>query len=139
MVKQTQFKEKKNGKANPIDYKLQQTHGFSKKKKKKTNKQTKTQYTKIRNQRTTTTNGWRSGLKLELQNGRTHRIRDQSSSPQRVANSTTPQPQASLLSQPQSISSLHLTSLFFSLTNMGYWIWVNGFLSISVSLSLFEE
>ena len=30
-------------------------------------------------------------------------------------------------------------SLFFSLTNMGYWIWVNGFLSISVSLSLFEE
>ena len=42
MVKQTQSKEEKK--------KLKQTHGFSKKK--KTNKQTKTQYTKIRNQRT---------------------------------------------------------------------------------------
>ena len=108
-----------------------------KKKKKKTNKQTKTQYTKIRNQRTTTTNGWRSGLKLELQNGRTHRIGDQSSSLRRVADSTTPQPQASLLSQPQGISSLHLTSLSFSLLQ----IWVIGFglmgFSLSQSLSLY--
>ena len=79
----------------------------------------------------------RSGLKLKLQNGRTHRIRDQSSSPQRVADSTTPQPQASLLSQPQGISSLHLTSLSFSLLQ----IWVIGFglmgFSLSQSLSLY--
>ena len=41
MVKQTKSQKKKKGKANPIDYRLQQTHGFSKKKKKK-KKKTKT-------------------------------------------------------------------------------------------------
>ena len=38
MVKQTKSQKKKKGKANPIDYRLQQTHGFSKKKKKKKKK-----------------------------------------------------------------------------------------------------
>ena len=101
------------------------------------NKKNLTQYTEIRNQQTTTINRQRSGLKLELQNGRTHRIGDQSSLPRRVPDSTTPQPQASLLSQSQGISSLHLTSLSFSLLQ----IWVIGFglmgFSLSRSLSLY--
>ena len=88
----------------------------------------------------TTTNRQISDLKLELQNGRTHRIRDRPSSPRRV--SWWCRPSALGLPGPATLRYFIFTlsfSLFFSLTYTGYWIWVNGFLSFSVSLSLSEE
>ena len=56
-----------------------------------------------------------------------------------LPDSPSPQPQASLLLQPQGISSLHLTFLSFSLLHIRV-IGLIGFsLSQSLSLSLSEE
>ena len=108
-------------------------------------KKSLTQYTKIKNQWTTTTNGRRLGLKLEPQNGITHRIRDRSdriedrsSSPRRATRQC--RPSTSSLPAPSTSRYFIFTlnfSLFFSPTYTGYR--VNGFLSVSVSLSLSKE
>ena len=99
-----------------------------------------TQYTKIKNQWTTTTNGRRLGLKLEPQNGITHRIRDRSSLPQRAAIRCRPSTSGLLAPSTSRYFIFILNfSLFFSLTCTCYWICVNGFLSVSVSLSLSKE